>query len=238
MFPGRDTLPFQKKQGKKYFLPFFYGTFDKTVFQIILFPAGIYFHFLNIIKAQKNENRQLPGQPASDLSCFARTCAERETAKEPDPDLSIAQIRVLILVARSVPSRLTIKQLGQLLQLSPAATSKLIDRIVRHDMIRRIPSESDRRSYYLELTPRSREMIRHHNRAGKALFDRLLCQVPQEDRETFVRVSRLFNKQLWSLLTQQKAKTPPRKRKPRLSSSIPSSSSGAVQAPQPHTQGR
>ncbi len=147
-----------------------------------------------------------------------------KSAKEPDPDLSIAQIRVLILVARSVPSRLTIKQLGQLLQLSPAATSKLIDRIVRHDMIRRIPSESDRRSYYLELTPRSREMIRHHNRAGKALFDRLLCQVPQEDKETFVRVSCLFNKGLWSLLTQQETETAPRKGKPRLSSSIPSSS--------------
>ncbi len=143
---------------------------------------------------------------------------KEKSKKKPDPDLSIAQIRVLILVARSMPSRLTIKQLGQLLQLSPAATSKLIDRIVLHDMIRRVPSDSDRRSYYLELTPRSREMIRHHNRAGKALFDRLLCQVPQEDKETFVRVGQLFNKELWSLLTQQKAERAPHKGKPRLSS--------------------
>jgi DNA-binding MarR family transcriptional regulator len=94
--------------------------------------------------------------------------------------LTPVQMRVLVLIARSVPGQMTPGVLAGQMRVAQATVSALIDRLQAKGLVQRARSENDRRHTILSLTP-----------AGHALADR----APDPLQDQFV--SRFESLQDW-----------------------------------------
>ncbi|WP_177995946.1 MarR family winged helix-turn-helix transcriptional regulator [Victivallis lenta] len=137
------------------------------------------------------------------MSMNLQDLTKNSEVKFRDASLSVAQIRAVSIISHFDPEGVTIKQLSKILRLSPGSTSKLVERIVRQGVIRRIPSDVDRRSCHVVLTSSARQMVEHHNQEAGKFFDRLLSDVPEAEREMFRLLSRKFSERLWRLMEQR-----------------------------------
>lgn len=72
-------------------------------------------------------------------------------------DLPVVQARLLLALEHDAP---TIGELAQRLALDKSSASGLIDRAERGGLVRRVPSQLDRRSVRVRLTDRGRECAR------------------------------------------------------------------------------
>jgi DNA-binding MarR family transcriptional regulator len=77
-------------------------------------------------------------------------------------DLTLSQVRALMLIACSDPEPLPGGRIAERLGISPAAISRALDGLVRQELLERRESEHDRRVRLLAVTP-----------AGRALADEL-----------------------------------------------------------------
>jgi DNA-binding MarR family transcriptional regulator len=91
-------------------------------------------------------------------------------------ELTVEQMRLLKLV--SMREAHTIGDVASFLQISKAAASKTVDKLVRRELLRRSRSETDRRSIKLSLTEASRNLLALYDaereRKLAAIFDEAL----------------------------------------------------------------
>jgi DNA-binding MarR family transcriptional regulator len=71
------------------------------------------------------------------------------------------------------------------LDLSLAATSHLVDRLVQRDLLTRTEDVRDRRLKRVDLSPDGVALVERINRQATAAFDELLAPLPSELRERF-----------------------------------------------------
>ena len=103
-----------------------------------------------------------------------------------DARVTPAQVTILKLINHS-GSR-TLSELAALLDVSNAAASKSVDRLVRRKLVFRREASSDRRLIDLSLTPLGRDVLeRYESRRGEMLA-RTFRQFPAEELESAARV--------------------------------------------------
>lgn len=108
------------------------------------------------------------------------------TTSRPTP----TQMQLAIELAQEGPA--TIRELAQRLGVTAAAVSLLVDRMVEHGWVERTRDTDDRRVVWVRLTPIARsisELFLGRQREQVAGF---LRQVPEAEREAFVRNAALF----------------------------------------------
>lgn len=76
----------------------------------------------------------------------------------------------------------TIDLLSRTLRLSPAGTTRLVDRLVREGLVRREVSDADRRARTLSATDAGRARVAVILAARREVLDRALSQLDTEDR--------------------------------------------------------
>lgn len=105
-----------------------------------------------------------------------------------DMGVSTLDLRALQLVVASerhaVP--ITPHELGAELNVSSGAMTKLVDRLIRSDHLRRAPHPHDRRSVRLVATPHAHEELRERMSDMHARMARAAAAVPQESRAAVV----------------------------------------------------
>ncbi len=78
--------------------------------------------------------------------------------------LTISQFGVLEVLEHIGP--LSVKEVGQKLLMTPSNLVTVIDNLIKQDLVRRVPSDHDRRSIIIHLTEKGTETIkpvfRHH----------------------------------------------------------------------------
>ncbi|MFD6194043.1 MULTISPECIES: MarR family winged helix-turn-helix transcriptional regulator [unclassified Streptomyces] len=77
-----------------------------------------------------------------------------------DLEMSLAWFEVLTLLLTAADGRRRMLELSQLLVVSKASVSKLVDRMERAGLVRRETTEQDRRAVYAVITPSGEEAIR------------------------------------------------------------------------------
>ena len=91
-------------------------------------------------------------------------------------ELTVEQMQLLKLV--SIREAHTIGDVAAFLKISKAAASKTVDKLVRRELLRRSPSEIDRRSIKLSLTETSRRLLAlyesEREKKLSAVFDQAL----------------------------------------------------------------
>ncbi len=101
--------------------------------------------------------------------------------------LSLTQMRLLGILRDRTP---TLSQLADRLALDRSSVSGLIDRATSRDLVRRVPSEIDRRSHSVELTTRGRRIATDMAQQVVEQVNVLTADMPLSDQISLNRLLR------------------------------------------------
>jgi DNA-binding MarR family transcriptional regulator len=89
---------------------------------------------------------------------------------------------VLLHLARSTDSRMTMSQLGAQVSLTSGGITRLVDRMSEEGLVERQSCASDRRSIYVALTPEGEAMLGRAAEENLQSLDRHLAALDDDDR--------------------------------------------------------
>lgn len=98
--------------------------------------------------------------------------------------LTMTQLRLLFLLRREEGA--TGRALSQHLKVSPSALTRMVDRLVRHDLVRRRADDGDRRLVRHYLTSSGLRAVGEMERAGRARIDRVFQRLDRAQVERLV----------------------------------------------------
>jgi DNA-binding MarR family transcriptional regulator len=110
---------------------------------------------------------------------LAKVAAEHE--------LSLTQLRLLAILRDRTP---TLSDLAERLDLDRSSVTGLIDRAAARDLVRRVPSDSDRRSYRVELTEDGLQVARVMSRQTSRHITAVTANMTPADRTALDRLLR------------------------------------------------
>src|SRR5437867_3648232 len=97
------------------------------------------------------------------------------------------QTQMQLAIELAQEGQATIRQLAARLGVTPAAISLLVDRMVEHGWVERERDEQDRRVVWVRLTPLAQSIAEALLRVQRAQVMTFLAEVPEHEREPFVR---------------------------------------------------
>lgn len=98
--------------------------------------------------------------------------------------LTFARYEILMLLSFSRHGALPITKMGERLLVHPTGITKLVDKLVDDDLVRREPNPDDRRSTLVHVTPAGRTMGRKASTVvGQVRFG---ADLPDEDLEQLI----------------------------------------------------
>lgn len=124
------------------------------------------------------------------VSDLFRTVAAREAPRKDLNRITVNQARIFgYLFRRRTDGRpVRITTLAHDLDVSPAAASQAVERLVAWGVVERTPDPDDRRAVRLSFTPRGEALVRRHEERAAELLDSLSGVCPPEDFAVFGRV--------------------------------------------------
>ena len=101
-----------------------------------------------------------------------------------DLGLTMTQLRLLFLLR--LEDGLSAGAIAERLGVTPSTLTRMMDRLVRHDLVRREEDCNDRRLVRHRLTDDARRTIGEMERFGRARMDRMLAQLSPDGLERAV----------------------------------------------------
>jgi len=83
--------------------------------------------------------------------------------------------------------------LAGVLGIDKSNITRLVQRLLRDDRVRQLPSEDDGRARILRLTPRGRRLAETIERASRARFEMLLAEIPPDGHDVVLSALTLLN---------------------------------------------
>ena len=127
-----------------------------------------------------------------------RTAERRERLEARSYGLTPLQTFALIDIERSESGSLSMNEAAERLAVSVSTMTRLADRLVEGRLITRLPVPGDRRGVRIALTEEGSKLCSQVAASYLAVYQQLLEQVPEDERERFIA-------QLGRLLTGLKA---------------------------------
>jgi DNA-binding MarR family transcriptional regulator len=103
-----------------------------------------------------------------------------------DVELTMAQFRALVTIRRF--GRQSGRELARRLRVTPGTLVPLIDRLEEQGYLRRVPDLVDRRTTWLELTPKADRLFERLWGVGAARLAGAVSQLIPKDRAELVRL--------------------------------------------------
>lgn len=105
-----------------------------------------------------------------------------------DIGLTVPQLMCLKVIGEleEREPEITVAMVGKNVQLSPATVSRIIDRLVRSDLVKRERRSRDRRRVCLTLTPAGLERFQTLPTPLQEKFVRRLGELPEDERQAIV----------------------------------------------------
>jgi DNA-binding MarR family transcriptional regulator len=105
-------------------------------------------------------------------------------------DVTLAQYRALVVLHTRGPQRPA--DLAARLQVSPSTASRMVERLVRKQLVRRARSAHDRRTVKVHLLPSGHRLIDQVMQRRHAEIGNILGQMPGRGRKTVISALRAF----------------------------------------------
>ncbi len=102
--------------------------------------------------------------------------------------VTLNQARIFGYIFEHHGEGIRMKTLAHDLDVTPAAVSQAIDRLVNAGLASREPDPDDRRAAIVRMTEKSQSLYRRAVLMHRGRFARILADVPKEDVDAFVRV--------------------------------------------------
>jgi DNA-binding MarR family transcriptional regulator len=96
-----------------------------------------------------------------------------------DPLLTLGQLKLLQIV--DLVEAPTLSDVARLLDVSPAATSKAVDRLVGRNLLHRTAAEADRRALHLSLTDEGKRVLEEYAELKLGMFQDLFEGHPKSE---------------------------------------------------------
>jgi DNA-binding MarR family transcriptional regulator len=103
---------------------------------------------------------------------------------EVDPDVTVAQFRVLVVLASAGPQR--VADLASALDAEPSTATRLCDRLARKKLVRRQRLTTDRRTVQVLLGDPGRRLVEQVTERRRAELGRILRRVPVTDQDRII----------------------------------------------------
>jgi len=103
-----------------------------------------------------------------------------------DVHLTMAQFRALVMIRRF--GRQSGRELAGRLRVTPGSLVPLVDRLEEQGYLRRVPDLQDRRTTWLELTPKAERLFERLWGMGAARIGRAIGKLIPKDRAELVRI--------------------------------------------------
>jgi MarR family transcriptional regulator, transcriptional regulator for hemolysin len=103
-----------------------------------------------------------------------------------DTELTMAQFRALVALRRW--GRQSGRELARRLRVTPGSLVPLIDRVEEQGYVRRVPDVVDRRTTWLELTPKAERLFERMRGMGAARLAGAIAKLIPKDRVELVRL--------------------------------------------------
>ena len=101
-----------------------------------------------------------------------------------DSGLSLTQMTTLFHLHHG--SRCGVSNIGDLLGVTNAAASQMIDRLVQHELIERTEDPKDRRAKQLRLTDRGRSIVRESIEVRRRWMEKLTDALTKEEQSSII----------------------------------------------------
>jgi MarR family transcriptional regulator, transcriptional regulator for hemolysin len=140
------------------------------------------------LRAQKTE-RLSPGEFRTIMHAFMRQQAafSDETADFfMDTELTMAQFRALVAMRRW--GRQSGRELARRLRVTPGSLVPMVDRLEEQGYVRRVPDLIDRRTTWLELTPKADRLFERLRGMGASRMAGAIAKLIPKDRAELVRL--------------------------------------------------
>jgi DNA-binding MarR family transcriptional regulator len=107
--------------------------------------------------------------------------------------LSLAQMTVLMHLYYQGPSEVT--NFCEMMQLSPAGASQMIERMVQQAVVQRAETPGDRRVRLVSLTGQGRQVVEESIAARQAWVEQLVAGLSAEEGERVMEALKILNEQ-------------------------------------------
>ncbi|GAA4720443.1 MarR family winged helix-turn-helix transcriptional regulator [Brevibacillus fulvus] len=101
----------------------------------------------------------------------------------PDLELTRTQFYLIKLIEREQPCK--ISALAELMEVTPSVISTMINRLQQSGLVIREYSKSDRRSVFVSLTDRGREVVKKDMEISQQVVSNFLHRLEPHELETF-----------------------------------------------------
>jgi MarR family transcriptional regulator, organic hydroperoxide resistance regulator len=106
---------------------------------------------------------------------------QRNTRKQVS-DFPLTRNQCYILKILHTSGEFLISELARILEISPAAASKIIDRLEQMELVARQPHEGDRRSFEVKLLDKGRQLVEKINQVTNKKLVPLMSQFSKEEK--------------------------------------------------------
>lgn len=107
--------------------------------------------------------------------------------------LSLAQMTVLMHLYYQGPSEVT--NFCEMMQITPAGASQMIERMVQQGVVQRSEAPIDRRVRLVSLTEQGRRLVEESIAARQVWLEQLVENLPEQDRERINEALQTLNEQ-------------------------------------------
>ncbi len=117
----------------------------------------------------------------------------RNAAAEGDEAKHLRRASYFILLIISDKGPMSVKDMAEQLHLDISTISRQAGDLSKKDILRKVPSEKDRRSYDYEMTEKGREIFTSNRHGRQERFHKMIDQWEVGEIEEFARLLKKFN---------------------------------------------
>ena len=101
-------------------------------------------------------------------------------------EVTLPQYRALVVLVSRGPQR--VASLAEALAVTPPTATRMCDRLVRKGLVRRRPSDEDRREVHLSISPAGRDLVTRVTARRRREIANLLAGIAAEDQAAMVEL--------------------------------------------------
>jgi len=112
--------------------------------------------------------------------------ARRQTKEVYKGKITLPQILILQFLSEEKSIKMT--DIARFMKVSTAATTGIIDRLVKAGYLARIFEPSDRRIINIRITPKGDELIKKINQERRKFILNIFAKISEKDRKDYLRI--------------------------------------------------
>ena len=117
-----------------------------------------------------------------------RNYQSRAISKGKAPDITMTQVQIIGCVLFSPEQSVRVRDISEELGITPGGISQQVENLVKMGLLERKTDEKDRRAVCITLSEKGKEINQWLDGFLSSLFQKLLSEVPEENRKIFVEV--------------------------------------------------